>query len=100
MNFSEKHWPSRLTKPTRARVIRELEREAAWRGYPSKLRMDNGPAALAEWAEKHNIGLELIQPGKPTQNSFVERFNRSYRDETLNMYVFKSLSEVRELTEY
>ena len=34
-----------------------------------------------------------------TQNSYVERFNRTYRDEILNMYVFKTLSEVRELTE-
>jgi putative transposase len=85
------------------RVIRVLERAVAWRGYPNKLRMDNGPefisAALAEWAEEHNIELEFIQPGKPTQNSYVERFNRTYRDEILNMYVFKTLSEVRALTE-
>ena len=56
--------------------------------------MDNGPefisAALAEWAEEHNIELEFIKPGKPTQNS---------RDEILNMYVFRTLNEVRELTE-
>jgi len=85
------------------RVIRVLERIVAWRGYPNKLRMDNGPefisAALAEWSEEHDIALEFIKPGKPTQNSYVERFNRTYRDEVLNMYVFRTLSEVREITE-
>lgn len=85
------------------RVIRVLERVIAWRGYPSKLRMDNGPefisTALAEWAECHQVQLDFIQPGTPTQNSYIERFNRTYRDEILNMYVFRTLSEVRELTE-
>ena len=85
------------------RVIRVLERIVAWRGYPAKLRIDNGPelisANLAEWAEEHDVELQFIQPGKPTQNSYVERFNRTFRDEILNMYVFKTLSEVRELTE-
>ena len=85
------------------RVIRVLERVVAWRGYPKKLRMDNGPEfislALADWAEAHDIELEFIKPGKPTQNSYVERFNRTYRDEILNMYVFRNLTEVRELTQ-
>jgi putative transposase len=85
------------------RVIRVLERIVAWRGYPSKLRLDNGPefisAALADWAESHNIKLDFMKPGKPTQNSYVERFNRTYRDEVLNMYVFRTLMEVREITE-
>lgn len=85
------------------RVIRVLERIIAWRGYPAKLRMDNGPEfisiALADWAEQHGIELEFIKPGTPTRNSHVERFNRTYRDEILNMYVFRNLSEVRELTE-
>ncbi|KYZ86143.1 transposase, partial [Alcanivorax sp. KX64203] len=71
--------------------------------YPAKLRMDNGPEfisiALADWAEQHGIALEFIKPGTPTQNSYVERFNRTYRDEILNMYVFRNLTEVRELTE-
>ena len=52
------------------RGIRVLERVVASRGYPSKLRMDNGPefisATLAEWAEDHNIELDFIKPGKPT----------------------------------
>lgn len=57
-----------------------LDRVTANRGYPVMLRMDNGPEfislALAEWAEKHAVKLEFIQPGKPTQNAFIERFNR------------------------
>ena len=86
-----------------ARVVRVLERIVAWRGYPVKIRMDNGPefisVTLADWAEKYGIKLEFIEPGKPTQNSYVERFNRTYRTEVLNMYAFRRLSEVRELTD-
>ena len=62
------------------RVVRVLDRIAANRAYPVMLRMDNGPEfislALAEWAEIHAVKLEFIQPGKPTQNAFIERFNR------------------------
>ena len=54
--------------------------------------MDNGPEFIsATLAEEHNIKLEFIKPGTPIQNSYIERFNRTYRDEILN--------EVRELTE-
>jgi len=85
------------------RIIRVLERVAAWRGYPAKIRMDNGPeltsVKMAEWAEEHGVELEFIQPGKPTQNSYIERFNRTYREEVLDFYVFRKLSEVREVTD-
>lgn len=85
------------------RVIRVLDRIAAWRGYPNQLRMDNGPEfialATADWAEEHGVDLEFIQPGRPMQNGFIERFNRSYREGVLDMYVFQTLSEVRERTE-
>ncbi|HCT9736638.1 IS3 family transposase [Morganella morganii] len=85
------------------RVLRVLDRIAANRGYPAMLRMDNGPEfislALAEWAEKHAVKLEFIQLGKPTQNTFIERFNRTYRTEILDFYLFRTLNEVREITE-
>ena len=84
-------------------MIRVLEQAVAWREYPKKLRLDNGPefitSALTELAQGHNIQLEFIQPGTPTTNSYVERFNCTFRDEILNMYVFRTLTEVRELTE-
>jgi len=83
-----------------ARVIRVLDRIASWRGYPAKLRMGNGPefisVKLADWAEEHEVELEFIQPGKPFQNSYVERFNRTFRNEVLDRHLFFSLSEVRE----
>ena len=86
-----------------ARIIRVLDRIAAWRGYPTKMRMDNGPAfvstQLVGWALQHGIDLEFTQPGKPTQNSYVERFNRTFREEVLNFYVFSRLSEIRTIVD-
>jgi len=85
------------------RVIRILDRIAAWRGYPDKLRLDNGPecvsTTLAEWAECYGVELKFIQPGRPMQNGFIERFNGSYRRGVLDMHVFRTLTEVREHTE-
>ena len=85
------------------RIIRALDRVASERGYPAKLRVDNGPELtsihMAQWAETHGVELEFIQPGKPMQNGFIERFNRTYREEVLDMYVFNTIGEVREITE-
>lgn len=71
------------------RVVRVLDRFAGERGHcPEKLRMDNGPefigSTLAAWDEAHGVNLEFSQPGKPTQNFYVERFNRTYRTEVLD----------------
>ena len=85
------------------RIVRVLDRIALERGYPLKLRLDNGPElislALALWAEQHRIQLEFIETGKPTQNAFIERFNRTYRTEVLDFYLFRTLTEVRQITE-
>ncbi len=84
------------------RVVRVLERISERRGYPKQIRLDNGPemvsTTLAEWADEHGITLEFIKPGKPTQNSFVERFNRTYRQEVLDSYIFETLDQVRAFT--
>ena len=85
------------------RVIRTLERACEWRGYPNTIRVDNGPEFISTqlelWCNSHNITLDFIRPGKPTENARVERFNGSFRRELLNCYVFGSLSEVREKVE-
>lgn len=54
---------------------------------------------MITWAEAHNIELEFIEPGRPMQNGFIERFNRTYREAVLDQYVFNTLSDVREHTE-
>lgn len=85
------------------RVVRALDRAAAWRGYPKKLRVDNGPeltsVRLADWADDNDVKLEFTEPGRPMQNGFVERFNRTYRTEVLDLYIFKKLKEVQEITD-
>ena len=84
------------------RVIWVLEQVVTWRGRPQAIRLDNGPELIAErfmtWCAERGIALRYIQPGKPDQNAFIERFNRTYRTEVLNAYVFESLEQVREIS--
>jgi putative transposase len=81
------------------RVIRSLEQIIEWRGKPEALRCDNGPeyisGALQRWAEEHGIQLDYIQPGKPQQNAYVERYNRTVRHEWLEMHEFNSIEEAQ-----
>ena len=84
-----------------ARVIRVLEQLKDSRQLPTQIRVDNGPefvsAKLQAWCDTHHIKLQFIQPGRPMQNGYVERFNGSFRREILDAYTFGSLDEVREL---
>ena len=81
------------------RVIRYLEQIISWRGQPQAIRCDNGPeyvsTTLQNWANKKKIRIEYIQPGKPQQNAYVERFNRTVRYEWLAQYLFKTIEEVQ-----
>ena len=83
-----------------SRVVRALDQIIEWRGKPRQLRCDNGPeyisATLASWADKHDIELQFIQPGKPQQNAYIERYNRTVRYDWLGQYLFDSIEEVQD----
>jgi putative transposase len=84
------------------RVVRTFEQLSRWRGLPQAIRCDNGPEMLSQafvdWCNENQVEIRYIQPGKPNQNAFIERFNRTYRNEVLDAHLFESLSQVRELT--
>ncbi|HEX2652865.1 MAG TPA: IS3 family transposase [Xanthobacteraceae bacterium] len=83
-----------------ARVIRSLDQIIEWRGRPKAIRCDNGPeylsGALQEWSARRGIRIEYIQPGKPQQNAYVERFNRTVRYDWLSQTLFGSIREVQD----
>lgn len=84
------------------RVTRVLDRIIAQRGKPKSIRVDNGPEFTSNefilWAKDNRISIQYIQPGRPMQNGFIERFNRLYREAVLDAYLFFELYEVRLLT--
>jgi putative transposase len=86
-----------------ARLLRVMEELVEYYGKPKAIRMDNGPemtsAKFVSWAEGQGIELRYIQLGKPNQNAFVERLNRSVRDEVLNAWLFASLEQAQRILE-
>ncbi len=80
-------------------VTHILDSIALFRGYPATIRTDQGREftcrALDQWAYEHGVELRLIQPGKPTQNGFIESFNGRFRDECLNEHGFSDVSHAR-----
>lgn len=85
------------------RVTEFLDEIAGARGYPRQLRVDNGPEnisiTMVMWAKRNNVFLQYIQPGKPAQNAYIERFNRTYREEILDMNLFYDISHVQAITD-
>lgn len=85
------------------RVTRFLDQLSEVYGYPERIRTDNGPEFTSQifmqWAERHGIMIDFIEPGCPYQNAYIERFNRTYREEVLNMHLFSTLEQVRWYTE-
>ena len=82
------------------RVVRSLNQIIEWRGKPDAIRVDNGPeyisATLLNWAANRNITVMHIQPGKPQQNAYIERYNRTVRQEWLGRYIFETIQEVQD----
>lgn len=86
------------------RVVRVLENLLLWRAAPKQIRMDNGPEFISKrlenWAKEKQIELRHIQPGKPAQNAYFERFNRMFREDVLDAYLFDDLDKVRLIAEH
>ncbi|MDP4213284.1 MAG: integrase core domain-containing protein, partial [Bacteroidota bacterium] len=84
-------------------VINQMRILEKQRGLPSRIRVDNGPEftsfEFTEWCSSTNIEITFIQPGRPMQNAFIERFNKTYRGDILDAYLFENLEEVRILTD-
>ncbi len=82
------------------RVVRTLDRIIEWRRAPDTVRVDNDPeyvsGRLQAWAERGGVALRYIQPGKPQQNAYVERYNRTVRQEWLSRYIFENIEEVQD----
>jgi putative transposase len=83
------------------RVVRSLDHLIAVYGRPKRIVVDNGPEfagqALDAWAHVHQVTLDFIEPGKPTQNAHIESFNGKFRDECLNLHWFRSLPHARQI---
>lgn len=82
-------------------MARYLDQLCELRGLPRTLVTDNGPEftskALFFWSRETGVKLHFIQPGKPTQNAFVESFNGKLRDGCLNQHWFRNLEDARQL---
>jgi putative transposase len=85
------------------RVIRTLEQAAEVYGLPERIVVDNGPEftsqAMQRWAQARDFELHYIEPGRPTQNAFIESFNARLGDECLNEHLFSSVHEAQHVLE-
>lgn len=85
------------------KVVEVLEQIMAERRKPKQIRVDNGPEfrgkVFTQWCNNKNIAIKFIQPGRPMQNAYIERLNRTYREDVLDAYLFETLEQVRMLSD-
>lgn len=84
-------------------MIKPLEKVIWLNGKPKNIRCDNGPEFISkifqDWCKGNEINILYTQPGKPTQNCIIGRFNGTYRRAVLDRYIFRNLDEARKITE-
>ena len=51
--------------------------------------------ALDEWCYLRGVKIEVIRPGKLTENGMIESFNRRLRDECLNVNEFVTVDDMK-----
>lgn len=80
------------------RLVQKLKELLLFKPKPTRIRTDNGPEFLSkvfiEFCHDNGIELQYIKPGKPAQNAYIERLNRTFREDVLDAYLFASLAEV------
>lgn len=85
------------------RVVEYLKEAIETYGKPLAIRVDNGPEFLSRvfvnYCQVEDIQIKYIQPGKPSQNGYIERFNRTYREDILDAHLFRDIEEVNLETE-
>jgi putative transposase len=85
------------------RVVDLMDRLILFKGKPQTIRVDNGAEftskTFTQWCLDRHVEIQYIQPGKPVQNAFIERFNRTYREDILDAYIFDHINEVKQLSE-
>ncbi len=81
------------------RVVELLEQLIEWYGKPVNIRTDNGTEFIAKafegFCKNSSINHVRIQKGKPMQNGYVERFNRTFREDVLDAIIFEDLNQMR-----
>ena len=82
------------------RVVEHLERAIEMNGKPKTIRVDNGPEFISEvfqdYCGKRHIEIQYIQPGRPMQNGYIERFNRTFREDVLDAWLFSNIRDAAE----
>lgn len=83
------------------RLVESLKRLMHFRSKPKRIRTDNGPEFISKtfvrFCNEQGIELQYIQPGKPAQNAYIERLNRTFREDVLDAYLFQNIQEVNAL---